>query len=294
MVNGWINLNKPEGVTSAYVLNRLKRAFPKKTRIGHAGTLDKVACGVLPVAVGAATKTIPMIMDADKTYTFTVRWGVQTDTDDRDGQVVATSIIIPARQDIEAAMKSFRGAILQTPPVFSALKVDGMRASDRVRRGETVELQPRHITIIDFQIVDHTDIETMFTVTCSKGTYVRALAKDLAAALNTLGYVTFLRRDRVGKFQLKDSILLEKELQMDDNAKVVIGSSIIPIRVVLDDIPAIPCTELAMLRISKGQSIPVSMPDADVAFAVDEQDVIATGYIKDRIFYPKNVFMNGV
>ncbi|MDP3935972.1 MAG: tRNA pseudouridine(55) synthase TruB, partial [Alphaproteobacteria bacterium] len=155
MINGWLNINKPEGVTSAHVLNRLKRAFPRKTKIGHAGTLDKFACGVLPVAIGHATKTIPMIMDAQKAYTFRILWGVQTDTDDRDGNVIATSSVVPTLESIAAVLQKFVGTIQQMPPIFSALKIDGKRASDRARKGEEVELESRQIEIFDLKVVEH-------------------------------------------------------------------------------------------------------------------------------------------
>jgi tRNA pseudouridine55 synthase len=294
MISGWLNINKPEGVTSAHVLNRLKRAFPRKTKIGHAGTLDKFACGVLPVAIGYATKTIPMIMDAQKTYTFRVLWGVQTDTDDRDGDIIATSDVVPTLESIEAALQQFIGTLQQMPPIFSALKIDGKRASDRARKGEEVELESRQIEIFELKVVEHHHTETTLQMTCSKGTYVRALARDLAIALGTVAHVVYLRRDRVGRFLIDDAIVLEKDFKIDDNVATKIVSAIIPIRTVLDDIPAVSCTESAITRISRGQSIPVSLQDREMVFAVDETDIIATGFVKDLVFYPKNVFINGV
>jgi tRNA pseudouridine55 synthase len=294
MINGWLNINKPEGVTSAHVLNRLKRAFPRKTKIGHAGTLDKFACGVLPVAIGYATKTIPMIMDAQKTYTFRVLWGVQTDTDDRDGDIIATSDVVPTLESIQVALQQFIGTLQQMPPIFSALKIDGKRASDRARKGEEVELESRQIEIFELKVVEHHHTETTLQMTCSKGTYVRALARDLAIALGTVAHVVYLRRDRVGRFLIDDAIVLEKDFKIDDNVATKIVSAIIPIRTVLDDIPAVSCTESAITRISRGQSIPVSLQDREMVFAVDETDIIATGFVKDLVFYPKNVFINGV
>ena len=284
VVNGWLNFNKPEGVTSAHLLNRLKRCFPKGTKLGHAGTLDKFACGVLPVAVGNATKTIPLIMNAQKTYTFTIQWGVQTDTLDREGDIVARSSIIPSEQEVRDLLPMFLGALQQIPPTFSALKMNGKRASDRARSGEVVDLVAREIHIFDFQLLQHHNTTSTFQVTCSKGTYVRALARDLAHALNTTGYVDYLRRDRVGQFFLDRTILLENDLQIDHNAKTKVASAVIPIRTVLDDIPAVSCTELAIARISKGQRTPVNLPDMDVVFAIDDTDVIATGYVNDRFF----------
>jgi tRNA pseudouridine55 synthase len=294
MHSGWLNINKPAGMTSAHVLNRLKRVFPRGFKIGHAGTLDKFACGVLPVALGHATKTIPLIMDAQKAYVFKVNWGVQTETDDPEGAVIGRSDVMPTLQNIGVTLQKFRGSILQMPPVYSALKVEGVRASDRVRKGQDVELAAREIHIYELDVVEHSETETTFRVVCSKGTYVRALARDLAAELGTLGYVSYLQRERVGSFSLDDSIFLENDFKIDYDATVKIMSAIIPIRTVLDDIPAVSCTESAILRLSKGQSISVSLQDSEFVFAVDDNDVIAIGYVKDLVFYPRNVFINGV
>jgi len=294
MRGGWLCINKPEGMTSAQVLNRLKRAFPRKTKIGHAGTLDKFACGVLPVALGSATKTVSMVMNAQKVYTFRVLWGVQTSTDDRDGEVIKTNSIIPDVEKIGATLQKIGPTLQQIPPKYSAVKIDGQRASDRVRKGECVEIRPREIQIYDLRVLEHVGNETTFQVTCGKGTYVRALARDIAAMMETVCYVSYLRRDRVGKFCLDQSISLEKDFKINDNTEAKIASAIIPIRTVLDDIPAVSCTESAIACISKGQSIPVSLPDLDAVFAIDDTDVIATGFVKDLVFYPKNVFINGV
>lgn len=294
MRSGWLCVNKPAGMTSAHVLNRLKRAFPRGFKLGHAGTLDKFACGVLPVALGYATKTIPLIMGARKTYTFRVFWGVQTETDDPEGAVIGRSDVVPTLQNIGVALQKFRGTLLQIPPVYSALKVEGMRASDRVRKGQDVQLAAREIHIFELDVVDHADAETTFRVVCSKGTYVRALARDLAKELGTFGYVSYLRRDQVGNFLLEQSILLDFSSKIWDTYFNQIMSAIIPLRTVLDDIPAVSCTESAISRLSKGQSISVEMQDSEFVFAVDDTDVIAIGHVKDLVFYPRNVFINGV
>lgn len=292
-LSGWLCLNKLEGVTSAQLLGRLKRYLPRKTKVGHAGTLDKWACGVLPVAIGCATKTVPMIMGAEKVYTFKVRWGQQTDTDDRDGQVIATHEKRPTKDEVISVLSKFMGEIDQVPPQYSALKVDGQRASDRVRKNEEVTLASRKIHIYDFRLCSHHDEESEFQVRCSKGTYVRSLARDLARDLGTVGHVSFLRRDQVGGFSLGASILLEKTDEIDDNATEKLASAIIPIRVVLDDIPAIPCMERDLRKLTQGQRISVAINEGEVVFMVDEADVIAIGYVKDKFFYPKNVFIKG-
>lgn len=294
MLDGWINLYKPEGLTSAWVLNRLKRSLPKKTKLGHAGTLDKFACGVLPVAVGFATKTVSLVMGDKKAYTFTVKWGVSTTTDDRDGEIVQENGAIPPQENIVATLQNFVGTLQQTPPTYSALKIEGKRASDRARSNEVVELPSRAINIYELKIIEHTKDETTFYVECGKGTYVRALARDIAANLHTVCYVTFLRRDSVGEFYYKHAISLAKDEEgryYSENSNV---SAIMPIRSVLDDIPAVSLESSDLSRISMGQSIAVGLNDCQTAFALNGDAIAAIGYIEDQRFYPKNVNINGV
>ncbi len=292
-LHGWVCLHKPEGITSAQLLGRLKRHLPRKTKVGHAGTLDNLACGVLPVALGNATKTVPLIMGAEKTYTFKVAWGAQTDTDDRDGQIIATSTKLPTIEEIQKITSVFVGEIQQIPPKFSALKVNGKRASDRIRNDEEVELSARAVMIYSFELLECLEAEAKFQVRCGKGTYVRALARDMAKLLGTVGHVSFLRRDRVGSFSLIESILLEKKDEIDENAKAKLTSAIIPIRTVLDDIPAVSCTDVELGKLAKGQKIPVTIDQVDTVFAVDDLDVVAIGGVKEGFFYPRNVFING-
>ena len=199
-VDGWLILDKPVGMTSTHAVSVVKRAFAAK-KAGHAGTLDPLATGVLPIALGEATKTVPFVMDGRKSYRFTVRWGIETDTDDAEGQAIASSEGRPDMDAVRAALPRFTGTIMQTPPKFSAVKIAGERAYDLAREGEAVSLEPRPVEIDRFDLVrvvdgDHAE----FAAECGKGTYVRALARDLGRALGTCGHVVALRRTAVGPF----------------------------------------------------------------------------------------------
>mgnify|MGYP003344064858 CR=1 FL=1 len=198
IVNGWLIIDKPAGMTSAHVVARVKRMLDA-AKIGHGGTLDPLATGILPLALGEATKTVSYVMDGEKSYRFTARWGEARDTDDSDGRVVATSEERPTRQAIEAALPAFRGEISQVPPDYSAIKVDGARAYDLAREGEKLDLTPRIARIDQFDLVAQPDGDhAIFEVVCGKGTYMRSLARDLARALGTHGHITQLRRTRSG------------------------------------------------------------------------------------------------
>ncbi|MDR3409144.1 MAG: tRNA pseudouridine(55) synthase TruB, partial [Methylovirgula sp.] len=196
-INGWIVLDKPVGMTSTHAVARLKRIFNAK-KAGHAGTLDPLASGVLPVAFGEATKTVPFVQDGEKAYRFTIAWGAETDSDDADGQITARSEARPQTEAILAALPQFTGTILQLPPAFSAIKIAGERAYDIARDGETPQLTPRPVTIHELVLVSAGQDEATFEARCGKGTYVRAIARDLGRALGCYGHVSALRRTRVG------------------------------------------------------------------------------------------------
>ncbi len=199
-VNGWLILDKPEGLTSTKAVGRTRWLYDA-AKAGHAGTLDPLATGILPIAFGEATKTVPFAVDGAKTYRFTVRFGAETETDDTEGAVTQTSDKRPDPAEIEAALPRFTGDIQQVPPRFSALKVDGARAYDLARDREEFELPPRTVTIDRLEIVDIPDPDTcILEADCGKGTYVRALARDLGRALHCLGHISALRRTRVGGF----------------------------------------------------------------------------------------------
>ena len=257
LLHGWIVVDKPLGLSSAQGVAAVKRilrtaGYPK-TKIGHGGTLDPLATGVLPIALGEATKLAGRMLDATKGYAFTVRWGEATATDDAEGSVVATSDVRPAEAAILAALPAFRGPIVQTPPAYSALKVDGERAYKLARAGETVVLAERHLTIHAFDLLDARPDTADFAVTCSKGTYVRSLARDLARALGTVGHVSALRRTRAGPFTLDAAISLDK---LSGLLQAGEEQAILPLTAGLDDIPALPVTPEEATLLRQGRTLP--------------------------------------
>lgn len=252
-LHGWLVLDKPAGLTSTQALGACKRLFtPKKA--GHAGTLDPLATGILPIAFGEATKTVPFAMEGAKTYRFTVRWGQSTDTLDSEGDVISTSGTRPSAQDIRHALPRFIGDIQQVPPAFSAIKVDGQRAYDLARAGEVVELEPRTIRVDNLALLDNPSADlAVLEMTCGKGGYVRGVARDLAASLGADGHVAALRRVRVGPFDESDAIPLAKLKEIDNKPGLV--ACILPIDAVLDDIPAVEITPGEMAHLKQGRPI---------------------------------------
>jgi tRNA pseudouridine55 synthase len=255
-VDGWVVLDKPPGLSSAGAVAAVRRAFGA-AKAGHAGTLDPLATGVLVVALGEATKLVPFVMDAAKAYRFTVRWGEARATDDAEGAVVATSAHRPDQAAILAALPRFTGTISQTPPAYSAIKVEGERAYARARAGEAVEMAPRNVTISRFVLIaiEDTDRAT-FAVDCSKGTYVRSLARDLAQALGTVGHVAALRRLAVGRFRVEDAISLENLGGVGHSPAR--SAPLRPVETALDDIPALAVTETAARKLQHGQVVPLA------------------------------------
>ncbi len=258
-VSGWINLDKPAGLTSTQAIGRIRRVFnPQK--IGHAGTLDPLATGILPIAMGEATKTIPFIQDALKTYSFTAAWGEQRDTDDAEGQIVATGANRPTQHDILDVLQDFIGDILQTPPAYSAIKIDGQRAYDLARSGETPEMKPREVYIENLELTAARTDEADFRMVCGKGTYVRSLVRDMALELGTFGYVKSLRRDAVGPLTLENAISLDFLEKMDYGA--ALNEALLPLQAVLDDIPALPVKQEEAAKLRSGQVLLfISKPD---------------------------------
>ncbi len=251
--NGWLVVDKPSGMTSTAVSNVIKR-MALGAKCGHGGTLDPLATGLLPIALGAATKTVPFAMDGRKAYRFTVRWGAATDTDDADGQVVATSDQRPGETAIEAALPAFRGLIQQTPPRYSAIKVDGARAYDLAREDEAFDLPAREIEIFAFDLVEMHDADAAtFHVESGKGAYMRSLARDLGQALGCLGHIAALRRTRVGPFRLDQGHDLEylKSLGRIDNA----CPALLPVKTALDDIPALSVSDSEAADLRNGRAI---------------------------------------
>lgn len=257
-ISGWINLDKPAGMTSSACVNAVRRATGA-AKLGHAGTLDPSATGILPIALGEATKTMPYVTDSSKRYAFTVHWGARTTTDDADGEIVETSDVRPDRAGIEAALPAFVGAIEQVPPAFSAIKIDGERAYAKARAGEDFVLASRVIDVHAFallEIID--DNQARFTVTSGKGAYMRALARDLAIALGTCGHLSDLRRMSVGPFDESASISLEKLEELGHSAAA--SPILLPVETALDGIPALALSEREADMLRNGQAVPILRP----------------------------------
>lgn len=258
-IDGWVNFYKPAGMTSTQAVGAVRR-FIKPQKIGHGGTLDPLAEGVLPLALGEATKTVNYCQDHLKTYLFDVCWGEQRNTDDAEGEIIATSDIRPTQIEIENALSDFTGHIMQIPPAFSAIKIDGARAYDLARDGEDVKLKPREVYVETLELVACTDDIATLRMHCGKGTYVRSLARDLAEKLGSCGYVSRLIRESVGPFTAKDAISLEKLEQIDHSPTP--DGIILPLETVLDDIPALALSEQEANRLKNGQVLLfISRPD---------------------------------
>jgi tRNA pseudouridine55 synthase len=269
-LDGWLIIDKPAGLTSTDVVNRVRRIFDAQ-KAGHGGTLDPLATGLLPVAFGAATKTVPYVMDGTKLYRFTLRFGEARDTDDADGQVTETSDARPDDDAIRAALPPFRGNIMQVPPVYSAIKIAGERAYDMARDGRAPVLEPRPARVDRFELIERPDADTaVFEVASGKGVYMRSLARDLAVACGTVGHIAALRRLRVGPFLEANAIPLDKLREGDDTAPAS-PDLLLPVLTALADIPALALTERQAADLLHGQAISLVdlmgriPPDADPA-----------------------------
>ncbi len=257
MIHGWIVLDKPVGLGSTQAVAAVKRALrdagEPRTRVGHGGTLDPLASGVLPIAIGEATKLAGRMLEATKTYDFTIRFGEETDTLDAEGEVVASSDARPTAQQVGAILPRFMGPIEQVPPAFSALKIAGKPAYARARAGEEMELKPRLVTIHELHVQNTGDAEVTLSATVSKGTYIRSLARDIARALGSVGHVSMLRRTRAGPFGLESAISLDF---LGEAAKARnLTRAVLPLEAALDDIPALPVTPDQAQLLRHGQRL---------------------------------------
>jgi len=253
-LDGWLIIDKPPGLTSTDVVNHVRRAFDAQ-KAGHGGTLDPLATGVLPIAFGAATKTVPYVMDGTKLYRFTLHFGEARDTDDADGKVTATSPVRPTDEQIRAGLPQFCGDIMQTPPAFSAVKVAGERAYDLAREGRPPVLEPRPARVDRFELIERSDPDTaVFEVASGKGVYMRSLARDLAIACGSLGHIAALRRLRVGPFAETQAIPLDKLRATEDTAPAS-PDLLLPVATALADIPALALTEAEASGLRHGQAI---------------------------------------
>jgi tRNA pseudouridine55 synthase len=264
-VHGWLVLDKPVGMTSTHAVSVVKRTFRAK-RAGHAGTLDPLASGLLPIALGEATKTVPFVMDGRKVYRFTVRWGEERDTDDAEGHLTATSVERPTAAAIRALIPRFSGVIEQVPPRFSAVKIDGERAYDLARDGEQVELAPRPVEIHRLDLIEMPDSDhTVLAAECGKGTYVRALARDMGRALGCLGHVVALRRTAVGPFAENVALGLEslQPLAQAETASETAGlPPLLPVEAGLADVPSLRVSSADAGRLARGQAVLLRGRDA--------------------------------
>jgi tRNA pseudouridine55 synthase len=286
-IDGWINLDKPTGVSSTQAVGRLKFLFNAK-KAGHAGTLDPLASGVLPVAFGEATKTVPVVQDGAKSYRFRVSWGEESATDDAEGEIVARSERRPAPAEIENLLPRFVGAILQTPPTFSAIRIAGARAYDLAREGETFEIEPRPIHVYRLELMSAEADTAVLEAECGKGAYVRAIARDLGRALGCYGHVVELRRTRVGPFSVDAGIPLDR---LPDDADLM-ARAILPLQAGLAEIPLLPIDRSGAAILRRGQKLLLRgpAPTQGRAYAECFGTPVAFGVIEDGYFVSTRVF----
>ena len=292
-VNGWVILDKPLHTPSTKAVNIIRRAF-NAAKAGHSGTLDPLASGILPIALGEATKTIPYVMDATKDYAFEVTWGAETTTDDREGEETLTSDHRPTMDEITSIIPQFTGRISQVPPIYSAIKKDGKRSYDLARNNQEVELDPREVDIHSLVCLANDTDKASFNVTTGKGAYIRSLGRDMARALGTRGHISSLRRLRVGPFSLDASISLDFFEKIDNSANAF--EALHPVTTALDDIPALAITEEDATRLRRGQKIEVDrstiVSDADdvVMTAIYQGQLVAMVSLRHTTASPIRVF----
>lgn len=286
MSHGWLILDKPVGITSTQAGGAIKRIFKQK-KIGHAGTLDPFACGVLPLALGEATKTMPFLMSNSKTYKFTLVFGSQTSSGDTESEIVAQSDYRPTLSNLQLALPFFTGIIWQIPPTYSAIKIKGKPAYARTRAGETVTMPPRQVKIKKLTLDSYNGEVAVLTVDCGTGTYVRTLGQDIAIYLGTVGHLSQLQRTRVGLFTIEHAISLENIQKISDNSRQGV---LLPIGAVLDDIPAVSVSPQEAVKIRQGQAIAMIKGDFLKVSAWYDNQIIAIGHVRENLFYPGRVF----
>lgn len=295
-VHGWVVLDKPSGMTSTQAVGVVRGIFEAR-KAGHAGTLDPLATGILPIALGEATKTVPYAVDGEKCYRFVVRWGMETDSDDATGRVVGESGARPEPAAIVALLPRFTGEILQVPPAYSAIKVEGERAYDLARAGEAVELEARPVRIDSLDLVDTPDRDNaVFEARCGKGTYVRALARDMGRALGCLGHMTALRRTRVADFGEEEAVTLETLRRAKEQGQDELRRFLLPLEAALQDLAAVMVGQNEAARLLRGQPVLIRGRDVPVegpTYATCRGHVIAVGRIDRGELKPTRVFNFG-
>jgi tRNA pseudouridine55 synthase len=291
-ISGWLAVDKPAGVTSNAVVNKVRWAFDAR-KAGHAGTLDPDATGVLAVALGEATKTVPFVTDALKAYVFTVRFGAATNTDDAEGEVIATSDVRPTDEDIKKALAEFVGDIMQVPPQFSAVKIDGERAYKRARDGETMEIEARPLWVEELLLVDCPDRDTaVLEMVCGKGGYVRAIARDLGQSLKCLGHVTQLRRIWSGPFEAANAVTLNRIEELARTPEL--DRYLLPLEAGLEDLPEVRTTAEGAARLRNGNAGIVFASDVeygDMCWASLDGVPVAVGTYRAGELHPSRVFV---
>ncbi len=294
-ISGWLVLDKPYDFGSTQAVGKIRWLFDAQ-KAGHAGTLDPLATGVLPIALGEATKTVPFVTDGEKSYRFTVQWGAETNTDDAEGEAVKTSEKRPTRSEIEAILSGYIGDIKQTPPAFSAIKIDGKRAYAEARAGKEVILTSRTVTIETFELTDcPDDNHSVFEITCGKGTYVRALARDMGRQLGCFGHIRQLRRTYVEPFEEEDSVSLDALIALEGDLNGLDKLLISPLQA-MDGYTEIRMSEDEVRRIRTGNSIILRGRDAPIeeedVCAVYKGNLVAIGDIEKGSFQPRRVLQN--
>ncbi|WP_135506668.1 tRNA pseudouridine(55) synthase TruB [Roseovarius aestuariivivens] len=290
-ISGWLVIDKPAGITSTAVVNKVRWALRAK-KAGHAGTLDPEATGVLAVALGEATKTVPYITDALKAYRFTVRLGQSTNTDDAEGEVIATSPARPEDEDIKAALGRFVGDIQQVPPKFSAVKIDGERAYKRARDGEEFDVEARPLWVEELVLIDRPDPDHVeLEMICGKGGYVRSIARDLGEALGCHGHVVTLRRIWSGPFEVESALSIDEiESLAQDPA---LDAHVLPLEQGLADLPRVDCADVAAAQLRNGNPGPVIASDVaygEECWAAHQGRAVAVGRYKGGELHPSRVF----
>ena len=289
-ISGWVVLNKPYDMTSTQAVGKVRWLYGA-AKAGHAGTLDPLATGILPIALGEATKAVPQVQDGTKIYRFAIKWGSATTTDDAEGMVVATSDMRPERAALEAVLPQFTGTILQRPPIYSALKVDGERAYDLARAGEAVDLPPREIEVDEITLAEHGSEQSVLEVSCGKGTYVRSLARDIAEALGTRGHVSLLHRAAVGPFHDGDAVTIGQLEALPIEER---DALLKPVAAGFADLPEIRLDAQQATAVRHGN--PVLLTGAGSPIAMDEcwasfrGEVLATGWVEFGQFKCRRVF----
>lgn len=285
-MHGWLILDKSEGMRSTQAGGAVKRIFGQK-KIGHAGTLDPFASGVLPLALGEATKTVPYLMNKPKTYKVALSFGTQTSTDDTEGEVIATSSNRPTLSDIQSALGLFTGSIRQIPSMYSAIKIKGKPAYARARAGEVIDMPSRQVEIYNLTLESYVADTATFNVRCGTGTYVRSLGRDLALHLGSVGHLTMLQRTCVGPFNIESAISLENIKKISDTSMACV---LLPIGSVLDDIPAVSVSLQKAAKIRQGQAIEINQGNSLGVSVWCDGSIIALGHVTDNMFYPDRVF----